>query len=286
MIMMIMMLNASQVAAYHAQWYNKRQRHISLFSGERWVAELLEGHPRRMRSQLGIHAHVFLRLVIELDLRDSKFVGRHEQLAIFLFICHQGQSGNHACERFQRSGDTISKYFYKVLNLVVSPTFYQRYVSLPKGNEATPREITSNAKYRDFFQDCIGAIDGTKIAVKPPSAEAAAYRDYKTGISQNVLAVCSFDMRFLYVMSGWEGTAADAALWAEARRIDLEIPQGKYFLADAGFGACDSLLVPFPGERYHLREWYAGSRYADIIDADNRSGFQDKYSMTYAKMIQ
>ena len=33
------------------------------------------------------------------------------------------------------------------------------------------------------------------------------------------------------------------------------VPEGKYYLADAGFGACDQLLLPYRGVRYHLAEW-------------------------------
>ena len=33
------------------------------------------------------------------------------------------------------------------------------------------------------------------------------------------------------------------------------IPEGKYYLADAGYPLCDALLVPFQGVCYHLREW-------------------------------
>lgn len=56
-------------------------------------------------------------------------------------------------------------------------------------------------------------------------------------------------------MSGWEGSAADGALFSNSRFTDLAIPEGKFYLADAGFGACDSLLVPYRGVRYHLAEW-------------------------------
>ena len=34
-----------------------------------------------------------------------------------------------------------------------------------------------------------------------------------------------------------------------------KIPEGKYYLADAGFGSCDALLVAYHGVHYHLREW-------------------------------
>jgi hypothetical protein len=44
-------------------------------------------------------------------------------------------------------------------------------------------------------------------------------------------------------------------MYASARLVDLTIPDGKYYLADAGFVICDSLLVPYRGVRYHLAEW-------------------------------
>jgi hypothetical protein len=66
---------------------------------------------------------------------------------------------------------------------------------------------------------------------------------------------CSFDMRFLYVLSGSEGAQSDAVVYHTARHMDLRIPPGKCYLADAGFPLCDQLLVPYRGVRYHLNEW-------------------------------
>jgi hypothetical protein len=73
-------------------------------------------------------------------------------------------------------------------------------------------------------------------------------------------------MRFLYFISGWEGSAADATMYSESRLADLRILQGKAYLADAGFGICDALLVPYRGVRYHLAEWgRAGVRCVILI---------------------
>lgn len=40
-----------------------------------------------------------------------------------------------------------------------------------------------------------------------------------------------------------------------SRLMDFLIPEGKFYLADAGFASCDTLLVPYRGVRYHLAEW-------------------------------
>src|SRR5882672_4067215 len=41
----------------------------------------------------------------------------------------------------------------------------------------------------------------------------------------------------------------------DARVHDFHVPEGKFYLADAGYPLCDVLLVPFHGVQYHLREW-------------------------------
>jgi DDE superfamily endonuclease len=81
------------------------------------------------------------------------------------------------------------------------------------------------------------------------------YQNRKGGISQNVLAVCLFDLKFIYVMSGWEGSTADSWLWHSARLMDLSVLVDHYYLRDAGFPLCDALLVPYRGVHYHLKEW-------------------------------
>ena len=105
-------------------------------------------------------------------------------------------------------------------------------------------------------------MDGTHINSCPSAADRHASHNHKGGVSQNCLACVSFGMRFLCFLSGWEGSAADAAMYAHSRLVDLTIPQGKFCLADAGFGIFDSLLVPYRGVHYHLAEWgCANTRY-------------------------
>lgn len=115
--------------------------------------------------------------------------------------------------------------------------------------------ISSRKRFTPWFNNAIGAMDGTHINSCPSAADRQAARDRKGGVSQNCLACVSFAMRFLYFLSGWEGSTADATMYAYSRLVDLTIPPGKFYLADAGFGICDSLLVPYRGVRYHLAEW-------------------------------
>ena len=44
------------------------------------------------------------------------------------------------------------------------------------------------------------------------------------------------NMEFLYVLPGWEGSAANSQVFDTARRQVFRIPDGQYYLADAGYG--------------------------------------------------
>lgn len=136
-----------------------------------------------------------------------------------------------------------------------SPPFYTSYVRLPNENDPTPPEILNNPKFHPFFEDALGAIDGTHINCTPSAEQRQAARDRKGALTTNCLAACTFDMRFTYIFSGWEGSAPDSTMWYDARITSLRIPAGKYYLADAGFPTCLALVIPIRGERYHLQEW-------------------------------
>ncbi|XP_026419492.1 uncharacterized protein LOC113315431 [Papaver somniferum] len=79
------------------------------------------------------------------------------------------------------------------------------------------------------------------------------------------VATSSVDERWncfkvIYVYPGWEGSAADSRVPREAiyKKNGLEVPQGYYYLVDAGYPNSGGFLVPFRGQRYHLKEWGQG----------------------------
>ena len=138
--------------------------------------------------------------------------------------------------------------------MFVHPDFYNRYVKLPPDN-VTPPEIRHNPKLYPYLKKCRGSTDCSHIDSWVADEDMARYRNRKGGITMNILAACTFDLRFCYVLSGWEGSAADGRVFDDARKVDFAIPPGTFYLADAGFASCDSLLVPYRGVRYHLKEW-------------------------------
>jgi len=118
-----------------------------------------------------------------------------------------------------------------------------------------PVEIRSEPKYFPYFQNCRGALDGTHIPASPPVEDRSNYRNRKGFHSQNVLAVSDFNLRFVYVLAGWEGSAADSTILEDSIRRSLVIPEGLYYLGDGGYGLTPNCLTPYRAVRYHLREW-------------------------------
>ena len=90
--------------------------HTSILTGRLWLHELLKGHPLHFHEQIGMSQHVFSQLSQELQLysslKNSWHVTADEQLAIFVHLAWTGQSSWMLQERFQCSGDTISKYIF------------------------------------------------------------------------------------------------------------------------------------------------------------------------------
>ncbi|KAM3367024.1 hypothetical protein ACQJBY_015976 [Aegilops geniculata] len=156
-------------------------------------------------------------------LQDSINTSVEEQVAMFLHVVGHNQRFKVIHNTFRRSMETISRY---------------------------------------FKQDCIGAIDGTHVTARVPRSQSAAYRGRKHYTSQNVLAAVDFDLKFTYVLAGWEGSAHDANILTNSmsRPDGINIPDGKFYLGDAGYACRSGILPPFRKTRYHLNK-FSGRNY-------------------------
>ncbi|KAK9153727.1 hypothetical protein Sjap_001207 [Stephania japonica] len=95
--------------------------------------------------------------------------------------------------------------------------------------------------------------------------DSSNYRNRHGFTSQNVLVACNFDLEFIYVLNGWEGSAHDSRILTDAlsRRNRLKVPQGKYFLVDYGFPNRRQFLAPFRGVRHHLFDFTGQRRHPE-----------------------
>ncbi|XP_054803932.1 protein ALP1-like [Prosopis cineraria] len=190
----------------------------------------------------------------EVGLQPTRWSSVKEMVAKTLYILTHSAKNREVNFWFRRSGETISRHFHQVLTAIID--LEEKFLVQP--NDTTiPPEIEKDKKFFPYFKDCVGAIDGTHIRVKVPSLDAPRYRGRKEFPTQNVLAACTFDLKFTYVLPGWEGTASDSRIIKNAltREDRLIIPEGKYYLVDAGFMLTRGLITPYRGVRYHLKEY-------------------------------
>ena len=127
----------------------------------------------------------------------------------------KGHSVRVIAEMFQHSISTVSFAIRAATKAMLKVK--ARLYTPPLEGEATHHKISSSVKFSPYFDDCVGAIDGTHLSVLPEGGFAGSWRDRKKGITQNVLSACSFDATFQYCLYGWEGSAHDGKVLADAR---------------------------------------------------------------------
>ena len=68
------------------------------------------------------------------------------------------------------------------------------------------------------------------MLARVPTHMQAAFRGRKHNLTQNVMAAVDFDLKFTYVLAGWEGSAHDALILADAieRNDGFTIPEDNY----------------------------------------------------------
>ncbi|KAL8551372.1 hypothetical protein ACS0TY_000458 [Phlomoides rotata] len=185
---------------------------------------LVGHHDETCRNHIRMNTDCFNRLLYLLcnlgGLRDTRNVSISEQVAIFFTVLSHHTKNRVVKHSFNRSGYT--KHFNLVLN-----TLLKLYTVLLVTPEPVPEDSTD---YRlKYFKGCLGALDGTYIPVRVPHSDIPRYINRKGNVSVNVLAVCDQHMHFIFVLSGWEGSAADSRVLRDAvtRPNGLRVPNGK-----------------------------------------------------------
>ncbi|GJZ00359.1 ALP1-like protein isoform X1 [Tanacetum coccineum] len=278
------MYSCDLVSAYYYKYMHKEPCMTSSQTGEAWMKEVLNGNPIRCVNAFRMHPNVFSKLCGELEssygLKSSDKMTAVEKLGIFVYTLALGVSNRDVSERFQRSGETISRAFHEILEAITgrSKGFHglAREMIKPRDPtfQSTPQQIINDKRYMPYFKDCIGCIDGTHIGACIPEAEQIPYIGRKGIPTFNVMAVCDFDLCFTFISVGWEGSAHDTRVFLHAinnRSMNFpKPPEGKYYLVDKGYPDRKGYLVPYPKTRYHKSQ-FENEPPKNMKEAFNRS---------------
>ncbi|KAG6503826.1 hypothetical protein ZIOFF_036150 [Zingiber officinale] len=173
---------------------------------------------------LRMNQNTFARLCYLLThvggLVESRYVRIEEKVALFLSILAHHKKNRVAGHDYIRSGHTINTHFHEVLRSIM----LLHPILLVK---PSPVDHSCTNEPWKWFKGCLGALDGTYVSVHVPSLEKGKYITRKGTIAVNVLGVCDKDMNFIYALTGWEGSAADARVLRDAWTRDdtLKVPR-------------------------------------------------------------
>jgi hypothetical protein len=215
---MMIAVAAFSLGMYHYETYsNKADYRVPTESGYQWVMRSL-GNRTYCYQNFRMHRSVFDQLhnvlVESYGLKSTKKMSSVEALALFLWMCGCPQGMRQAEDRFIRSKDTCSRKFDKVLNSLNKLAADIIRPLDPEFSTVHPR--LRSAWFSPYFDNCIGAIDGTHIPVVVPANQVVQHTARKGFTSQNVLAICDFDMRFTFVVAGWPGSVHDMRVFSDA----------------------------------------------------------------------
>ncbi|KAL8460816.1 hypothetical protein ACS0TY_032355 [Phlomoides rotata] len=238
------------------------RRHFSLIdkipAQVTYLRGLVEVSDDDCRDQLRMDRSTFHKLCHLLQftggLSSSRNITVAEKVAMFFSVLAHHTKNRCVKFHFRRSGQTVSKHFHAVLDCVLG--LHNTFLVTP---QPIPDDSTDHRWGK--FKGCLGALDGTHVEVHVPTGDKGRYRNRKGQISVNVLGVVDTNMKFVYVLTGWEGSAADSRVLRDAinRTSGLKVPRGNYYLCDNGYPNCEGFLTPYKGIRYHLSEWTSRS---------------------------
>ncbi|XP_024634373.2 uncharacterized protein [Medicago truncatula] len=266
---------AALVGEYAVNHLCKEPCRTSELTGHSWVQEILQGNPTRCYEMFRMEKHVFNLLcteLVELGLKSSNRMTVEEMVAMFLVAVGHGVGNRMIQERFQHSGETVSRHFHQVLHVVLKLSMKYIKPEDPMFRDCHSK-IKNDPRYWPFFKNAIGAIDGTHVSCVVSGSEQTKFIGRKGYATQNIMAVCDWNMCFTFVLAGWEGTAHDARVFDQAlTNANLNFPHpppGKYYLVDSGYPTPIGYIGPYRCERYHLPEFRRSNGFANHNEVFN-----------------
>ncbi|PPD97428.1 hypothetical protein GOBAR_DD05544 [Gossypium barbadense] len=195
---------------------------LDFFAQWDYVKRLIYASDETCIEQVWMNRFAFFKLCEMLQTLRGLKLSRHmlvdEQVAMFLHIISHHLKNRVIKHHFNRSGETVSRSFHSVLNVVIR----LQDVLFKKAEPITANSSDTRWKW---FKNCLGALDGTHIKIRVPTVDKPRYRTRKSDIATNMLGVCTPEMQFVYVLPGWEGSVADRQVLRDAisRRHGLKV---------------------------------------------------------------
>ncbi|KAK8659156.1 hypothetical protein V6N13_029366 [Hibiscus sabdariffa] len=141
------------VVQYTAKQLCKVPRRTSEQTGHAWVQEILQGHPIRCYEMFRMEKNIFHMLCTELvesGLKVTTRMGIEEMVAMFLNIIGHAQGNRMIQERFQHSGETVSRHLHKEVTMT-NPATKRLMKDLEKLLQEPPAGISAEPQKNNIL---------------------------------------------------------------------------------------------------------------------------------------
>ncbi|KAL8141735.1 hypothetical protein V2J09_014767 [Rumex salicifolius] len=216
------------------------------------LSKLIRESDGSCRKELGVNRHTFNVLCEMLrdigGLHGTRNMSTEEIASMFLYTLVHNEKNRYIGKYFMRSGESVSRQFNICLRAVLK--LHQHLLKKP----TLVSDECEDDGWR-CFKNCLGALGNAYIDVSVSSQERRKYRTTTGSISLNVLGACTPELEFIYVLSGWEGSAGNDIVLQNAitRPNGLKLPQGGYYLVDNGYSNYEGFLAPYSGYHYRVK---------------------------------
>lgn len=152
-------LIGATAASVTLEWYNrylcKKPCMVSSFTGNRKMMEIMQGNEKRCLNMFRMEKHVFWKLCEELQVKynfcGSRELNCEELLGMFLYTLGHGVSNRNVQETFQHSGETVSRNFSYVLDVMAAMSIDIVKPIDPQFKEV-PTKIKNDQRYWPHFK--------------------------------------------------------------------------------------------------------------------------------------
>lgn len=107
--------------------------------------------------------------------------------------------------------------FLKSLVIKLPPGLFS-YYQAKRPEFRTVHSRLQAPRFSPLFYYCIGAIDETHVPVVVPASKVLQHVGRHGYSTQNVLAICDFDIRFTFFVTGWPESVHDIRVFNDAIR--------------------------------------------------------------------
>ncbi|GAA0170393.1 hypothetical protein LIER_40949 [Lithospermum erythrorhizon] len=147
-----MELVAAAAGYYYYDILSREPKYTLSVKGSSFMTEVFDGPDDSFREVFRMDKHVFRNLCDVLQrrgmLRDTLGVMKEEKLGIFLNIIGHNERNRVIQDRYQHSGETVSRYFNNVLKAIKSLS--HEFLQSPPST--TPQEILKNNRLHPYFK--------------------------------------------------------------------------------------------------------------------------------------